>query len=157
MKRIYIAAPFKTGDVHQNTKNAIQIASMLIDLGYSVYCPQLVIHVESISSKPYSVIANVNASFIHSSDAVLRLFGESETADNNVVMAGILNIPVFTNFSELVAAINPYEAPAPVVEPVIAPAPEPAPESTPVEAPIIEPAPEAQIVTDHSANPVTPA
>lgn len=107
MKTIYIAAPYKTGDVEQNLKNALQTASMLIDEGYLVYCPQFINQVESFSPKPYSVITALNASFIKHCDAVLRLPGESVTADSNVDLAKTLNIPVYLGFAELNAVIEP--------------------------------------------------
>ncbi len=98
---IYIAAPYTLGDVAQNVKNALDAADALVELGHTPFVPHLCHFWHIHSQKPQSFWLGYGLVFLSFCDALLRLPGKSDGADNEVAEADRLFIPVFYSLEEV--------------------------------------------------------
>ena len=99
--KVFIAAPYTEGDVAMNVKRAIDAADMLLDAGYLPFVPHLTHFWHIISPKPYKVWTALDLEFLPLCDAVLRLSGDSDGADDEVALARKLGIPVYYKIMDL--------------------------------------------------------
>lgn len=100
-KRIYIAGPYTKPDPCINTFNAIKAANTLMDKGYAPFIPHLSHFWHTVSPKPYEAWLDYDNQFLPVCDAVLRLPGESSSADKETAFAESLGIPVYHSIDEL--------------------------------------------------------
>ncbi len=99
---VYIAAPYSLGDTAQNIKNVLDAADALVELGYIPFIPHLCHFWHIHSQKPQSFWLGYGLVFLSLCDAVLRLPGKSDGADNEVAEAKTcLGIPVFYSLEEV--------------------------------------------------------
>ena len=100
--RIYIAGPYSKGDVALNVRKAIEAADYLVKKGHTPYIPHLTHFWHLVSPKEYGFWLDYDESFIrHWAKAVLRLPGESEGADREVLLAEKLGLPVFYDINAI--------------------------------------------------------
>jgi len=100
-KIVYIAAPYTNGDVAENVRKVITVADKLVELGYLPFVPHLTHFWHIISPKPKEFWLELDLAFLPFCDYLLRLPGESSGADNEVLRAMELHIPVCFNLMEL--------------------------------------------------------
>ena len=99
--RIYIAAPFSTGDVTTNIRNAILAGDKLLEMGHIPYIPHLSHFWHYISPKPWDVWLEIDKNWLDICDAVLRLPGESKGADMEVELAKKLCLFIYYSLGEV--------------------------------------------------------
>ncbi len=112
MKRIiYIAAPYgrrrglSEKECEQNVQRAILYARILITKGFIPIVPHLYhyIHAGWDASPGEDTWLSLCKPLVSLSDAVLRIAGESQGADDDVQVALLDGIPVFYSLEELEA------------------------------------------------------
>ncbi len=110
MKRIiYIAAPYgrrrglSEKECEQNVQRAILYARILITKGYIPFVPHLFhyVHKGWDATPSEETWLEICKPFVELSDAVLRLSGESQGADDEVSLAISSGIPVYYSIEEL--------------------------------------------------------
>lgn len=99
--RVYVAGPYSQGDVAVNVRNAYKAANHLADLGFAPFVPHATHFWHMLFPRPYEFWLDLDNQFLPFCQAVLRLPGPSSGADNEVLLAQNLNIPVFTNIGDL--------------------------------------------------------
>jgi hypothetical protein len=101
MIKVFISSPYTLGDVAVNVKNQIDMANILMDLGFSPYAP-LYNHFQHMAHpRSYEEWMEHTLCWVEASDCILRLDGESEGADREVLRASELGMPVFYSLKEL--------------------------------------------------------
>jgi Domain of unknown function (DUF4406) len=100
--RIYVAGPYRQGDVAVNVRNAYEAANRLADLGFAPFVPHATHFWHMLFPRPYEFWLDLDNQFLPSCEAVLRLPGQSSGADKEVHLAQTLEIPVFTDIHDLV-------------------------------------------------------
>lgn len=101
MMTVYIAGPYSTGDQAVNTRNAIQTANILFDLGIIPFVPHLTHFWHFMSPRPYEDWMVIDFEWVTRCDCLLRLPGASSGADREVALAEKNAIPVFHSVSEV--------------------------------------------------------
>ena len=101
MKKIYIAGPYSKGDVAINVKRAMDVANVLINMGFAPFCPHLSHFLHMNNAQPYEKWLDLDNQFIPVCDALLRLPGESSGSDKEVALAESLGIPVYYSINDL--------------------------------------------------------
>jgi Domain of unknown function (DUF4406) len=99
--RVYIAGPYTTGDVAVNVRKAYEAANKLADLGFAPFVPHATHFWHMLFPRPYEFWLELDAEFLPSCNAVLRLPGASNGADGEVEQARQLSIPVFEDIKAL--------------------------------------------------------
>ncbi len=100
-KKIYIAGPYTKGDVAINVKKAMDAANDIIEMGHYPFCPHLTHFLHMNNDQHYEKWLEIDAAFVRNCDAVLRIEGESNGADEEVKLARSLGIPIFKSISEI--------------------------------------------------------
>ncbi len=100
-KKIYVAGPYTKGDVAENVHNAFKAANDLADLGFAPFVPHYTHFWHLLFQRPYEFWLELDEQFLYCCDALLRLPGESNGADNEVKIAKENNIPVFNDINTL--------------------------------------------------------
>jgi hypothetical protein len=100
-QKIYIAGPYSKGDTILNIRYALEIASQLLDYGYTPFVPHLTGIWHMLFPQEYEKWMAYDFEWIKSCDALLRLDGESYGADREVELAISLDIPVFFGTTEM--------------------------------------------------------
>lgn len=105
--KIYIAGPISKGDLQENINQARDAAEDLIAEGFAPLCPHLTCFLESntpcrLGTFTHTEWLEVDIPWVLSSDAVLRLPGESLGADMEVEAAKLAGIPIYTDIERLV-------------------------------------------------------
>ena len=108
MKHIFIAGPY-AGDQAINVRDAIAAADKLLGYGYIPYVPHLTHFWDFASPHRRPLWLAYHANWLRRCDALLRLTGQSEGADEEVDLAITLDIPVFTSVSALTKKMPPNE------------------------------------------------
>jgi hypothetical protein len=93
--RVYIAGPYTKGDVAVDIHNAVLAADALLEAGYDPFVPHLTHLWHLISPKKVEEWLAIDAAWLAVCDCVVRLPGESSSADTEVVRARALGIPVY--------------------------------------------------------------
>lgn len=124
---VYIAGPVTKGDTSDNVVKAHQAAMALIRCGVPCICPHdtcfwgnsLLVN-RAMGGPRHSFVPDVmkgvadwygmDLMILARCDALLRLSGESEGADNEVARAKELGFPIFHSVEEAVAWANEREA-----------------------------------------------
>ena len=101
--KIYVAGPYTNGDVAVNVRNAISMANQLADLGCAPYVPHFTHFWHMLFPRPYEFWLELDNEFLPMCDGLIRLPGHSRGADQEVVFAESLRIPVFLGLEKLVA------------------------------------------------------
>jgi hypothetical protein len=96
MKYIYVAGPITKGDQHLNVRNAILAAEQLRAAGFVPFLPHLCFAWHMIAPVDYEEWMAYDFAWIARCDALVRLPGESNGADREVLEAERLGLPVFT-------------------------------------------------------------
>ena len=99
--RIFVAAPYTKGDVAKNVRRAIDAGQILIENGYHPFVPHLFHFWHLIHPGSYEQWTEIDLIYLTESDAMLHLLGESSGADNEVIIAGENDIPVFETVEHL--------------------------------------------------------
>ena len=100
--RIYIASAYTKGDAALNVRRVIEVADELLWRGHIPYVPHLTHLWHLISPKSPSCWYDYDNSFIdHWAEGLLRLDNDSIGADNEVVRALKLGLPVYYNIKEI--------------------------------------------------------
>ena len=100
--RVYIASAYTKGDVALNVRQVILVADKLIELGHVPYIPHLTHFWHLVSPKEVNFWYEYDNSFLdHWAEAVLRLDNSSCGADNEVMRAKRLGIPVYYDIEKL--------------------------------------------------------
>lgn len=100
---VYIAAPYTKPDPVENTRAALDVATMLVDTGsITPIVPHLSLFWHLVYPKPVDYWYRYDLEVMARCDAVLRLPGESTGADTEVAMAREQGIPVFDDISAVI-------------------------------------------------------
>ncbi len=99
---VYIASPYSIGDKLTNVKKSIEIANILMDKGFIPYAPLLNHFQNEMFPRPENDWLEFDVNWISKCDALLRLLGESKGADEEVLIAKKIRIPVFYSIEDLV-------------------------------------------------------
>ena len=99
--KVYIAGPYSQGDVGLNVHKALALGSTLLDAGFVPYVPHLTHFWHLQHPEPKAVWQEYDKHWLGLCDAVLRLPGPSEGADEEVAWAKAHNIPVFYTVTEI--------------------------------------------------------
>jgi len=100
--RIYIASAYTIGDVALNVRNVISVADELLKLGHTPFIPHLTHFWHLVSPKEADFWYEYDNSFIdHWAEALLRLDNQSYGADNEVIRAKRLGIPVYYDIKDI--------------------------------------------------------
>ena len=105
MIKVYIASPYTLGDTAVNVKKQIDTANALIKMGYAPYAPLLCHFQHLIHPQDYEVWTIQTMEWLKCCDVVLRLSGRSAGADNEVMMAKKLEIPVVVSIDDLLSTL----------------------------------------------------
>ena len=100
MLYIYIAGPYTKGDVAVNVRTAIIAADQLVAKGYIPYIPHLTHFWHLISPHDYKFWIAMDLEWLRKCDAVLRLPGDSDGADYEVLIAQDDGMPIFYSIEE---------------------------------------------------------
>lgn len=103
MKRVYIASPYTIGDVAVNVRNQLEMAHILMDMGFCPIVPLFTHFQHMVYPRPYEDWLAIDLCKIEVCDFLLRLPGESKGADMEVEHAKKLGIPVVYSYQELPA------------------------------------------------------
>lgn len=98
---IYIAGPYTNGDTEENVQIAIDMAERLFALGYMPFVPHLNHYWHLRHPRSYEHWMQWCCARLSKCDAVLRLEGESEGADDEVALAREFEIPVLHSIEKL--------------------------------------------------------
>ena len=98
---VYIASPYSIGDKLTNVKKSLEIANILMDKWFIPYAPLLNHFQDEIFPRPEKEWLEFDLRWLHKCDALLRLPGESKGADEEVLIAKKIRIPVFYSIEEL--------------------------------------------------------
>jgi hypothetical protein len=101
MKYIYIAGPYSKGDPVTNTGDAIRAANILAERGYIPFIPHLTLFWHLLHPHDIKFWYKYDDEWLKKCDCLLRLPGESEGADAEVVTARIFGIPVYYSTEEI--------------------------------------------------------
>lgn len=90
--RVYVAGPYSQGDVAINVRNALDAAERLIAAGHLPYVPHLshFWHVIHPHEKDYWL--RIDDAWLACCDAIIRLPGPSEGADDEMALAERLGL-----------------------------------------------------------------
>ena len=100
MVRVYVAGPY-SDDPEGHTRNAIEVADCLWELGYVPFVPHLTHFWHIISPKSYEAWLEYDAKWLVICDIVLRLPGRSIGADAETQLAVQQRLPVVYTIEEL--------------------------------------------------------
>lgn len=85
-----------------NVRNAYEAANRLADLGFAPFVPHATHFWHMLFPRPYEFWLDLDSQFLPFCQALLRLPGPSNGADEEVQLAEGLRIPVFTEMDALV-------------------------------------------------------
>ena len=100
--RVYIASAYTKGDVAVNVRTAMMVADELVKRGHTPYVPHLTHFWHLMSPKEVEFWYEYDNSFLdHWAEGLLRLNNESTGADNEVIRAQTLGIPVYFDIEDV--------------------------------------------------------
>jgi hypothetical protein len=99
--KVYVVGPYSKGNSVKNVENAIMIANQLADLGFAPYTPHFTHYWHIKCPRSYEFWSKLHNEFLQYCDAILRIPGESNGADEEIELANKLHIPVFYSVEEL--------------------------------------------------------
>jgi len=89
----YIAGPYSAGIIHCNVIRAIDVHHALMDAGVPSICPHLSHFSDTQRPRPYLDWMALDLRLVAACDVVLRMWGVSPGADQEVEHARTLGIP----------------------------------------------------------------
>lgn len=98
---VYVAGPYSNPDPVENTNRAIHVANEVMDLGAVPLIPHLSHMWHLVTPKPYERWLEIDLRLMGVCHAVYRFPGASSGADAEVVEAGRIGLPVFTDWASL--------------------------------------------------------
>lgn len=99
--KIYVAGPITHGDRMANTRQAIDAANHLAELGFVPFVPHLCATWELLHPRPYEWWMAYDRTWLLCCQGLLRLPGYSQGADREVATAVEHKIPVFRDLAAL--------------------------------------------------------
>lgn len=99
--KIYVAGPYTQGDPVLNVRAAVEAADAIIDAGHIPYVPHINMLWHLISPRPVSFWYGYNLLWLDECDAVLRIPGPSDGADNEVREAERIGLLVYHSVEDL--------------------------------------------------------
>ena len=99
---VYIASPYRIGDKLTNVRASLEIANILMDKGFIPYAPLLNHFQDEIFPRSEKDWLEFDLRWLYKCDALLRLHGESKGADEEVLSASHVGMPVFYSIEDLV-------------------------------------------------------
>lgn len=99
--KIYVAGPYSKGNTAQHVRNAFEAADKLADRGFAPYIPHTNHFWQMIFPRDKQYWLELDFEYLAICDAVLRLPGESDGADQEEAFAAKKNIPVFFNIEDV--------------------------------------------------------
>jgi hypothetical protein len=105
MKRIYIASPYgPNGDTAVNVRRSLEAANALAEAGLAPFAPLLSHFWHFLFPHPSAFWMAMDMEWVRACDALLRLSGASDGADQEVALAHTIGIPVFYSVEKVVKA-----------------------------------------------------
>ena len=104
--RVYIAGPYTLGHMGENVSRAMHIWHALFDAGYSPFVPHLSHFLHLLRPRSYESWLDYDMDWLAVCDALLRLGGESDGADREVLAMQARGRPVFTSIEDLVRGLS---------------------------------------------------
>lgn len=101
--KVYIASAYTVGDQLENVNVQLDMASLLMDIGFVPFVPLYSHYQHMRTPRPYEDWMKLDLAWLDSCDCLLRLTGESSGADTEVAYAESIGIPVFYELNELTA------------------------------------------------------
>ena len=98
---VYLAAPYTDPDPVENTHRAVVACNRLREMGYTPFCPHLMMLWHFICPQPYRYWLDYDIEWLAKCDVLLRLPGRSNGADEEEVAAGRLGIPMVFSVEQL--------------------------------------------------------
>jgi len=102
IKYVFVAAAYRYPDPFLNARRAIEAADKLSAAGYIPFVPHLDVLWHFVTPREERFWREWNKAWLRKCDAVVRLDGESEGADDEVEDALMLGLPVFEGVEALV-------------------------------------------------------
>ena len=102
--RVFIAGPYTNGDVALNVQTAIMAASKVFDAGHHPFLPHLFHFWHLVLPRPYEDWTALDLAWLQFCDALVRLPGPSNGADQEVICAEALGIPVYYDVDAFLSA-----------------------------------------------------
>jgi len=93
--RVYIAGPYTKGDRSENMRRAMKAMDTLIAAGHEPFLPILTHFQDLCHPRPWEDWMRIDLAWLPFAEAVVRLPGNSEGADQEVHFAYTHNIPIF--------------------------------------------------------------
>ena len=103
--RIYVAGPYSQGDVRENVARAIAIGNVIARRGHTPFIPHLTHFWHLQHPHPVGFWYAQDMEWLRQCDALYRIPGPSEGADNEVAECLRLGRPVFTELEEIPGSI----------------------------------------------------
>lgn len=101
MIKVYIASPYTKGDIAVNVKTQIDCVDKLMDLGFAPFAPLYSHFQHMVHPRPYEDWIKIDKEWVLACNCILRLPGESSGADEEVILAKALDMPVFYDIDSL--------------------------------------------------------
>ena len=99
--RIYIASPYSNGDQVLNVRAQIEAADKLLEMGHSPFIPCLSHFWHFVSPKSYEEWLKIDLDWLEVCDAILRLPGESNGADKEVIHAYSRGLSIYYDIKDV--------------------------------------------------------
>lgn len=90
-----MAGPYTQGDVALNVRRAIEAGNLLLEAGHIPYIPHLTHFWHLLFPRPYEDWIELDEHWVPLCHALLRLLGDSNGADKEVILARSLQMPIF--------------------------------------------------------------
>lgn len=94
---VYVAGPYSLGDVKRNVLNAIAAGEKIIEKGGLPLIPHLSHYWHLNYPKPLGWWYSYDMQLLRRCDCLVRLMGQSAGADQEVLLAIDLGMPVYTS------------------------------------------------------------
>ena len=94
-KYVYVAGPYAKPDPVTNTRNAVMVAEKLVDIGLIPFVPHLTHLWHLISPHEVNYWLGYDIWWLKQCEVLVRIVGDSDGADKEVVLALELGLPIF--------------------------------------------------------------
>ena len=103
MAFVYIAGPYTKGDVVVNVQAAVKAAEELVKAGHVPYVPHLTHLWHLIEPHPPQFWYDYDFHWLRRCDCLIRLPGKSTGADNEMVVAKELCMPIYRSVKRCIS------------------------------------------------------
>lgn len=104
--RIYVAGPYSHGNTEANVRAAILAADALTMMGHTPYVPHLAHYWHKVAPHDHDFWMRQDIAWLELCEAVLRLPGESDGADDECAIAGARGMAVYESIGEVPSALG---------------------------------------------------